>query len=153
MRSKASPSFSARRRDQGFTLIEIMVVVVIIGILAAVVVPAVLDKPDKARVTAAKADIHSIESALAMYKLDNFNYPSTQQGLQALVTKPSGQPEAANWNPSGYLKSVPKDPWGHDYVYLSPGTHGDIDIMSYGSDGRQGGEGTAADIGNWDQSK
>ena len=137
------------RRVGGFTLIEVMVVVVILGILAAVVVPRIMDNPDKARVTKAKQDIRALESALNLYKLDNFNYPSTDQGLEALVSAPSGSPEAKNWKQGGYVGSLPKDPWGEDYLYLSPGIQGEIDVFTYGADGRSGGEGMAADIGNW----
>lgn len=126
-----------------------MVVVVILGILAAIVVPNIMDAPDKARVTKAKQDIQMIESALEMYKLDNFVYPSTQQGLQALVAQPGGDPPARNWKPGGYLKQMVKDPWGNDYQYLNPGTHGEIDIFTYGADGKPGGDGYNADIGNW----
>lgn len=140
----------ARRRQQaGFTLIEIMVVVVILGILAAVVVPKIMDKPDEARVTKAKQDIRVLESSLSLYKLDNFNYPSTQQGLEALVAKPGGDPEPRNYKSGGYIQSLPKDPWGNPYQYLSPGSKGEIDIFSYGRDGKPGGEGMDADIGNW----
>ncbi|MGH8506228.1 MAG: type II secretion system major pseudopilin GspG [Stenotrophobium sp.] len=140
----------ARAAQRGFTLIEIMVVVVILGILAAVVVPRIMDRPDVARVVKAKQDIRVLESALNLYKLDNFNYPSTQQGLQALVTKPSGDPEPKNWKDGGYIKSLPKDPWGNAYQYLQPGTHGELDIFSLGADGKPGGDGVNADIGNWD---
>ena len=134
-------------KQQGFTLIEIMVVVVILGILASVVVPRIMDNPDKARVAKAKHDIQAIESALDIYRLDNFVYPSTDQGLEALVTK-SG--EAPNWKAGGYVKKLNKDPWGNDYLYLSPGEHGEIDIYSLGADGAPGGEGPAKDIGSWD---
>lgn len=144
-------AYRARRLQQaGFTLIEIMVVVVILGILAAVVVPKIMDKPDQARVTKAKQDIRVLESSLSLYKLDNFNYPSTQQGLEALVAKPSGDPEPKNYKSGGYIQSLPKDPWGNAYQYLSPGSKGEIDIFSYGRDGKPGGEGMDADIGNWD---
>lgn len=136
-------------RISGFTLIEIMVVVVILGILAAIIVPKVMDRPDVARVVKAKQDIRALESALNLYKLDNFTYPSTDQGLQALVTKPSGDPAAPNWKQGGYVDRLPVDPWGHEYQYLNPGVHGDIDIFSYGADGRPGGTGINADIGNW----
>ena len=134
----------------GFTLIEIMIVVVILGILAAIVVPNVMDSPGEARIVKAKQDLRVLEGALNLYKLDNFNYPSTDQGLDALVNKPSGQPEAKNWKKNGYMKKIPKDPWGNDYLYLSPGTHSEIDIYTYGADGRKDGTETAADIGNWD---
>jgi general secretion pathway protein G len=138
------------RKQRGFTLIEIMVVVVILGILAALVVPQVMNRPDQAKVTVAKGDIKAIGAALDMYKLDNYSYPSTQQGLDALVEKPGGNPQPKNWNRDGYLKRVPKDPWGNDYQYLSPGTQGQFDLYSYGADGKQGGSDLNADIGNWD---
>ena len=139
------------RKQRGFTLIEIMVVVVILGILAALVVPQVMNRPDQAKVTVAKGDIKAIGAALDMYKLDNYSYPSTQQGLDALVEKPSGNPQPKNWNRDGYLKRVPKDPWGNEYQYLSPGTKGgQYDLYSYGADGKQGGSDLNADIGNWD---
>lgn len=139
-----------QRKQGGFTLIEIMVVVVILGILAALVVPQVMNRPDQAKVTVAKGDIKAIGAALDMYKLDNYAYPSTQQGLDALVQKPSGNPQPKNWNRDGYLKRVPKDPWGNDYQYLSPGTRGQYDLYSFGADGKQGGSDLNADIGNWD---
>jgi general secretion pathway protein G len=138
-----------RARQGGFTLIEIMVVVVILGILAAIVVPNIMDAPDKARVTKAKQDLRVLESALELYKLDNFNYPSSQQGLEALVAPPSGDPPAPNWKQGGYIKALPKDPWGNPYQYLYPGTHGEIDLFSFGADGKPGGDGVSADIGNW----
>jgi general secretion pathway protein G len=138
------------RKQGGFTLIEIMVVVVILGILAALVVPQVMNRPDQAKVTVAKGDIKAIGAALDMYKLDNYSYPSTQQGLDALVEKPGGNPQPKNWNRDGYLKRVPKDPWGNEYQYLSPGTQGAYDLYSYGADGKQGGSELNADIGNWD---
>jgi len=134
---------------RGFTLIEIMVVIVILGVLAALVVPNILGRPDEARVTAATADIQAISNALDLYRLDNYSYPSTDQGLQALVSKPSGSPEAKNWNSDGYLKKVPKDGWGNEYQYLSPGAHGKFDLYSFGSDGREGGEGLDQDIVSW----
>jgi len=137
-------------KQRGFTLIEIMVVVVILGILAALVVPQVMNRPDQAKVTVAKGDIKAIGAALDMYKLDNYSYPSTQQGLDALVEKPGGNPQPKNWNRDGYLKRVPKDPWGNEYQYLSPGTEGQYDLYSYGADGKQGGSDLNADIGNWD---
>ncbi|MBX2836494.1 MAG: type II secretion system major pseudopilin GspG [Gammaproteobacteria bacterium] len=137
-------------RQQGFTLIEIMVVVAIIAILGATVVPLIMDRPDQARVVRAKTDIAAMGEALELYKLDNFSYPSTEQGLQALVEKPSGDPEPQNWNSGGYIKKVNKDPWGRDYLYQSPGEGGDFDIISLGKDGAEGGEDFAADITNWD---
>ena len=138
-----------RRAQGGFTLIEIMVVVVILGILSSVVVPRIMDNPDKARMIKAKNDVQAIKGALDLYKLDNFNYPSTDQGLQALVSKPGGSPEAKNWKDGGYLDNLPKDPWGNEYQYLSPGVNADVDVFSYGADGRPGGDGANADIGNW----
>lgn len=135
-------------RQRGFTLIEIMVVVVIIGVLIGLVAPNILGRVDEARVTAAQADIATLEQALEMYKLDNQTFPSTDQGLQALVEKPTGTPEPRKWNPSGYLKKgVPQDPWGNDYQYFSPGSNGAFDLYSFGADGRDGGEGYDADIG------
>ncbi len=128
----------------GFTLIEILVVVVIIGILGAVVVPNLLSRPDQARTTAAQTDLRNLSNALDMYRLDNFQYPSTDQGLQALVSPPSGFPEPKNWNPDGYLKSLPTDPWGTPYVYERSGS--DISLFSLGADGVEGGEGFNADI-------
>ncbi len=134
---------------RGFTLMEILIVVVILSILAIMVVPQFMDQPDKARVARAQADIQALQTALSLYKLDNFHYPSTAQGLQALVSKPAGQPEARNWKPGGYLQQLPNDPWGNPYQYLNPGVHGEIDIYSFGADGQPGGEGMDADIGNW----
>ncbi len=139
-----------RRKQSGFTLIEIMVVVVILGILAALVVPQVMNRPDQAKVTVAKGDIKAIGAALDMYKLDNFAYPSTQQGLEALVKKPSGNPQPKNWNKDGYLKRLPVDAWGNPYQYLSPGTKSAYDLYSFGADGKEGGTDADADIGNWD---
>ncbi|MCW8845234.1 MAG: type II secretion system major pseudopilin GspG [Gammaproteobacteria bacterium] len=133
---------------RGFTLIEIMVVVVILGILAALVVPNILGNVDTARITAARQDLKAIESALDMYRLDNYTYPTSQQGLDALVTQPA-DPSIRNWRQGGYLKKLPKDPWGNPYQYLYPGTQGEMDIWSMGADGQTGGEGVTADIGNW----
>lgn len=149
IRSRRLPVQPALRHARGFTLIEILVVVVILGILATVVVPRFLDKPDEARVTRARADIQALTTALNLYRLDNFAYPSTEQGLQALVAQPSGAPAAPNWRQGGYIDRLPKDPWGGDYRFLSPGQRGDFDLYSLGSDGQPGGEGVAADIGNW----
>ena len=138
------------QRQKGFTLIEIMIVVVILGILASIVVPNIMGSPDEARKVKVQQDIRVLEGALNLYKLDNFNYPSTDQGLEALVKKPIGQPEARNWKKNGYIKKLPKDPWGNDYLYLSPGVHGEFDLFSYGADGQKGGTDAAADIGNWE---
>jgi len=137
------------RRQRGFTLIEIMVVVVILGILAALVVPKVMSRPDEARIVAAKQDIQALGQALKLYRLDNQRYPTSEQGLQALVQKPTTAPLPPNWKPGGYLDRLPQDPWKHDYLYLNPGLHGEIDILSYGADGASGGEGNDADIGSW----
>lgn len=140
--------------QRGFTLIEIMVVVVIIGILGAIVVPQFMSRPDQAKATAAKVDIQAISTALEIYRLDNSHYPSTQQGLEALTRRPSGVPVPRGWNPQGYLKSLPVDPWGTPYQYLNPGVKagdGSYDLYSLGSDGVPGGEGHAGEIGNWGQ--
>lgn len=131
----------------GFTLIEIMVVMIIIGILAALIVPRVMDRPDQARRIAARQDIATIVQALKLYRLDNGRYPSTEQGLKALVQKPATDPPPVNWKP--YLDIMPNDPWGKPYQYANPGQHGEIDVWSYGADGQPGGEGNDADIGNW----
>jgi len=147
---KLKTSFSPSKQS-GFTLIEIMVVVVIIGILASVVVPRIMDNPDKARVAKAKNDIQALSGALDLYRLDNYVYPNTDQGLDALVTSPSSSPEPANWKQGGYIKKLSKDPWGNEYLYLSPGEHGDFDIYSLGADGAPGGEGPGTDIGSWDK--
>lgn len=141
-------SSSRKRRSSGFTLIEVMVVVAILAILAAVVVPRVMDEPAKARVAKVEQDIRAIESALDLYKLDNFNYPSTGQGLEALVTKPSGA-DLKNYKAGGYLRELPVDPWGNQYQYMSPGQHGEVDVFSLGADGAPGGQGNNADVGNW----
>jgi general secretion pathway protein G len=135
--------------QKGFTLIEVMVVVVILGVLAALVVPKIMSRPDEARLVKAKQDIRAIEAALKLYRLDNYNYPSTDQGLEALVTRPTGMPEPRQWKDGGYLDAVPKDPWGFPYAYLSPGLHGEFDLWSQGADGQSGGTGFNADIGNW----
>ena len=135
--------------QKGFTLIEIMVVVAILAILGATVVPLILDRPDQARVVKAKQDIRAIEAALDLYKLDNFNYPTTDQGLEALVSPPTIDPVAPNWKDGGYLKKLPKDPWGREYLFLSPGENSAIDIYTLGRDGAPGGEEYDADIGNF----
>ena len=131
---------------KGFTLIEVMVVVVILSILAAIIVPRIMDRPDKARIVKAQADIRALESALNLYKLDNHNYPNTDQGLESLVQKPA---DAPSWKEGGYIDRLPKDPWGRPYQYLNPGAHGSVDIFSLGADGQPGGDGKNADIGNW----
>jgi general secretion pathway protein G len=150
IRREVSRRHTARSVTQrGFTLIEIMVVVVIIGLLAAVIVPQVVDKVDQARVAKAKQDIASLETALTMYRLDNSRYPTTDQGLGALSTQPT-DPSIRNWRPGGYIKRISKDPWGNDYQYVYPGTRGgEYDLYSLGADNQPGGEGTDADVGNW----
>jgi len=144
---------SARRRSvwqRGFTLIEIMVVVVIMGILAALVVPKLMGRTDDARILAARQDIATLMQALKLYKLDNQRYPTTEQGLQSLITKPTTGPAANGWKSGGYVDKLPKDPWGSPYQYMSPGIHGEIDVFSFGADGQPGGAGNDADIGSWD---
>ncbi|HEY5579990.1 MAG TPA: type II secretion system major pseudopilin GspG [Rhodoferax sp.] len=136
-----------RRLQAGFTLIELMVVLLIIGVLAALIVPNVLDRADDARVTAAKTDVNNLMQALKLYRLDNQRYPTAEQGLQALLTKPTTAPVPPNWK--SYLDLLPNDPWGKPYVYLNPGIKGEIDVMSFGADGQAGGEGKNADIGSW----
>ena len=136
-------------RGNGFTLIEVMVVVVILAILAALIVPKIMGRPDEARIIAARQDVSTIMQALRLYRLDNLRYPSSEQGLAALVTPPSIAPLAPNWKPGGYLERLPKDPWGNPYQYLNPGLRGEIDVFSFGADGIAGGAGTDADIGSW----
>jgi len=133
--------------QRGFTLIELMVVLVIIGVLAALIVPNVLDRADDARTTAARTDVNNLMQALKLYRLDNQRYPTTEQGLQALVAKPGANPVPPNWRP--YLDKLPADPWGRPYQYLSPGLHAEVDVLSLGADGQPGGEGKNADIGSW----
>ena len=138
-----------RPESAGFTLLEIMVVVVILGILAALVAPNVIRRIDDANITKVKQDIRALETALNLYRMDNFRYPTTEQGLQALVKQPN-DPNIRNWKAGGYVRSLQKDPWGNDYAYISPGTRGgDYDLYTLGADNQQGGEGTDADIGNW----
>jgi len=148
MKTQSLPT-SSLQRSGGFTLMEILIVVVIISILAVTVVPQFMDEPDRARVAQAKATIKNLETSLSLYKLDNFTYPSTSQGLEALVSKPSGSPEAKNWKPGGYINKLMEDPWGQPYQYLNPGNHGEYDVYSLGADGQPGGDGINADIGNW----
>ncbi len=142
-----------RRGGRGFTLIELMVVIVILGILAGLIIPRIMGRPDEARQTKARIMIEGIETALKLYRLDNGFYPTTEQGLRALVEASTIQPVPRNWREGGYLEKgkVPKDPWGNDFVYLSPGTQGEMDLISYGADGQPGGEGKNKDITNWSQ--
>jgi len=133
--------------QRGFTLIELMVVVVILAVLAVLVVPNLMDRPDEARIVKAKQDINAISSSLQLYKLDNYNYPTTDQGIEALVTQPTDDPQPKNWKK--LLDNMPSDPWGNPYLYLMPGAHGDFDLFTYGADGEDGGEGVNATIGNW----
>ena len=132
---------------RGFTLIELMVVLVIIGVLAALIVPNVLDRADDARVTAARTDVNNLMQSLKLYRLDNQRYPTAEQGLQSLVSKPSATPVPPNWKP--YLEKLPSDPWGRPYQYVNPGVKGQVDVFSFGFDGQSGGEGRDADIGSW----
>jgi len=142
-------TLSSLRRQAAFTLVEVMVVVIILGILAAVVVQNVMDRPDEAKAVAAKQHISQIMQALKLYRLDNNTYPSTDQGLQALVVKPTSNPVPGNWKNGGYIDRLPKDPWGGDYQYLNPGVKSEIDVFSLGADKTAGGEGKNADIGSW----
>ncbi len=139
------------KRRSGFTLVEILVVVVILGLLATLVIPRVVGRGEEAKRTATLVQIREIEQALDLYKLDNGFYPTTEQGLDALVSKPAGMPEPRNYREDGYMKKVPMDPWGRPYVYRSPGEHGEIDLFSFGPDGSEGGEGKNRDITNWDE--
>jgi general secretion pathway protein G len=136
-------------RISGFTLIEVMVVISILAILAALIVPKVMSRPDEARVVAAKQDIAALMQALKLYRLDNKRYPTTEQGLQALANKPTLAPVPDNWKTGGYVEKLPADPWGKPYQYLNPGLHGEIDVFSFGADGVAGGDGFDADVGNW----
>ena len=146
---KPSLRFSAHVRARGFTLIEIMVVITILGILAALIVPRIVGRTDDARIAAARQDIASLMQALKLYRLDNGRYPTTEQGLHALIEKPAVDPVPNNWKQGGYLERLPKDPWGKEYQYLSPGLRGEIDVFSFGRDGQSGGEGPDADVGSW----
>jgi general secretion pathway protein G len=149
----AADSVARRRAQAGFTLVEIMIVVIIIGLLAAFIVPQYMSRVDEARVTKTKDDIQAISTALTLYRLDNFTYPNTEQGLMALVRKPN-DPNVKNWKLGGYLQRLPKDPWGNDYQYAVPGAHGgEYDLYSFGADGMPGGDGVNADIGNWNTDK
>lgn len=141
-----SKARTRRRRRQGLTLVEMIVVLAIIALVAVMIVPNVIGRPDQARVTVAKTDLKTIASALRMYRLDNGDYPTTSQGLKALVERPATEPAPANWNSEGYLPEAPRDPWGRDYVYVSPGKAGGFDLMSHGKDGEPGGEGLDADL-------
>lgn len=146
--SQSSMSTVIRQQAQrGFTLIELMVVVVILAVLAVLVVPNLMDRPDEARLVKVKQDINTISATLKLYKLDNFNYPTTDQGLEALVTKPSTEPVPKNWKK--LLESLPADPWGNPYLYMMPGVHGEFDLFTYGADGMDGGDGMNATVGNW----
>lgn len=137
-------------RHSGFTLIEIMVVMVILGLLVAIVAPNLMGRSDQARVTVAKTQMKQVSNALDLYKLDNNRYPTTEQGLAALVERPTGSPEPRNWNPEGYMPSLPRDPWDNPYDYSSPGMSGPYDLISYGADGREGGENDDADLNVWE---
>ncbi|MEX2131802.1 MAG: type II secretion system major pseudopilin GspG [Pseudohongiellaceae bacterium] len=139
----------AATRQAGFTLLELMVVVVILGILAALVVPNIISRPDDARVMAARQDVAALMQALRLYRLDTQHYPSTEQGLQALIERPTGTPVPDNWKTGGYLERLPEDPWGSPYRYLNPGLYGEIDVFSFGADGASGGVENNADIGSW----
>jgi len=143
------PGFRGACRPAGFTLIEVLVVIAILGILAALIVPNIMGRPDEARRVAARQDVATIMQSLKLYRLDNGRYPTADQGLKALVEKPTAEPVPNNWKPGGYLERLPNDPWDNAYQYLNPGVHGEVDVFSYGADGKPGGEGNDADIGSW----
>ncbi|WP_434800277.1 type II secretion system major pseudopilin GspG [Desulfovulcanus ferrireducens] len=152
MRTQARylPETAQKQRQKGFTLIEILVVIIILGVLAGLIVPRLMDEPDKARIVKAKLQMGELVTALKKFKLDNGFYPSTEQGLQALVEKPTVGQEPKNYPPNGYLPKIPKAPWGNDYIYICPGEHDDFDIISLGADGAEGGDGHNKDIGSWE---
>ena len=147
---KMSRSIRSCATPRGFTLLEILIVITILGILASLIAVKLMDRPGEARQLKSQMDLQSLETALKLYKLDNLRYPTTEQGLQALITKPASGPEANGWKSGGYLEKMPKDPWGNPYQYLSPGIRGEIDVLSFGADGQAGGTGNDADIGSWD---
>lgn len=148
-RNKRQQAVRRSPRDAGLSLLELMVVVVILSVLALVIVPRVIDRPDQARMARAQSDIAAISSAVKLYRLDNFRYPTTEQGLAALVARPATDPQPQNWASGGYMDRLPEDPWGQPYLYLAPGVHGEFDIFSYGADAAPGGSGADADIGSW----
>jgi general secretion pathway protein G len=149
IQTQTAPPPPRRPGDAGFSLLELMVVVVILSILALVIVPRVIDRPDQARVARAQSDIAAVQGGVNLYRLDNFRYPTTEQGLEALVNRPTTDPVPQNWASGGYMARVPQDPWGRPYQYLHPGVHGDFDVFTYGADGAPGGTGADVDIGSW----
>ena len=153
MKRRSSEVFSMGSVQSGFSLLEIMVVLVILGLLASMVAPRVLNRVDDARVQKVYADMRGIETALRLYQLDNYRLPTTDQGLEALVERPQSSPEPKNWKVGGYLDALPIDPWGRPYLYLEPGEHGEFDLYTLGADGSQGGDGQDADLGNWQANK
>jgi general secretion pathway protein G len=153
MRNGSIPGYGRPEKkhgvQKGFTLIEIMVVIAILGILAALIVPKIMSRPDEARRVAARQDIGTIMQSMKLYRLDNGRYPTQEQGLRALVEKPTTDPVPNNWKEGGYLERLPNDPWGHPYQYLNPGVHGDVDVFSYGPEGQSGGANAGTEIGSW----